>query len=299
MTINDADWAGLIAIRRREPDRLRAALANRPRRELLTDDRLLIVAADHSARGVLGVPEDPTAIADRRRTLEALTVALANPGVDGLLASPDIAEELALLGALDNRLVFGTMNRGGLAGARWELDDRMTAYRVDRLRELGLDGAKVLLRLADNDPSTAPTIESVAKAVDDCGRAGLPIMVEPLPFTRDSSERVVPLEGDEALMRAIGIATALGSTSTSTWLKVPTGHDMRRVMAATSLPTLLLGGNPSSDPEATYRSWSAAMEIEQIFGLVVGRSLLYPVDGDVDGAVRRAVQVVRPERRTA
>ncbi len=62
---------------------------------LLTDGALFIVAADHTARGMLGVPGDPFAMADRRRTLEALMVALAHPGCDGVLASADIMEDLA------------------------------------------------------------------------------------------------------------------------------------------------------------------------------------------------------------
>ena len=55
-------------------------LRTRRRRPLLTDGRLFIVAADHTARGMLGVPGEPFAMADRRRTLEALLVALGSPG---------------------------------------------------------------------------------------------------------------------------------------------------------------------------------------------------------------------------
>ena len=79
------------------------ALRGRARRPLLTDGRLFIVAADHTARGMLGVRGDPFAMADRRRTLDALLVALAHPGVDGVLGSADVIEELALLGALDEQ----------------------------------------------------------------------------------------------------------------------------------------------------------------------------------------------------
>ena len=63
-------------------------------------------------------------------------LALSRPGVNGVLGTPDILEDLLLLGALDDKVVFGSMNRGGLAGATWSLDDRFTAYDAggDRAR---------------------------------------------------------------------------------------------------------------------------------------------------------------------
>ena len=96
-----------------------------------------------------------------------------HPGVDGVLGSPDILEELALLGALDGKLAFGTMNRGGLMGARvgaGRPDDGLR--RRTASPHGGLDGGKVLLRIADDDAGTAPTLEACAQAVSDARRAG-------------------------------------------------------------------------------------------------------------------------------
>lgn len=294
--LTDERWVELIEFRARRPGLAAEKLRNRPRRSLLTDGRLFIVAADHSARGMLGVPGDPFAMADRRRTLDALLTALAFDGVDGVLASADIIEELALLGALDRKLAFGTMNRGGLAGASWELDDRMTAYSASALAANGLDGGKVLLRIADDDAGTASTLEACARAVDDCAAHDLPIMVEPLPYHRDADTGAATLLADEdALLRAVAVGSGLGSTSTSTWLKVPAARNPARMLATTTLPALILGGTPGADPEATYASWERAMEVPNVRGLVVGRSLLYPADGDVAGAIKRAASIVRPD----
>jgi hypothetical protein len=293
--LTDREWNQLLRTRRREPRRALQALRQRPRRPLLgADDSLLIVALDHTARGMLGVPGDPFAMADRRRALNALVIALSNPGVDGVLGSADVLEELALLGALDGRLVFGTVNRGGIAGASWELDDRITAYRPEAIAANGLDGAKVLLRLADDDPATAITLEQCGQVVDDCGRLGLPVMVEPLPYRRDPSGAARALDDDDALLRAVAIGAGLGSTSTMTWLKVPAAKDPARMLATTTLPALILGGSPGPDPDATFASWERALSIENACGLVVGRSLLFPADGDVAGAVARAAAIVRP-----
>lgn len=293
--LTDDRWAELITARAEQPGLALERLRSRARRPLLTDGRLFIVAADHSARGMLGVPGDPFAMADRRRTLDALMTALASDGVDGVLASADIMEELALLGALDGKLAFGTMNRGGLMGADWELDDRMTAYSASSLAANGLDGGKVLLRLADDDAGTAPTLEACARAVDECAAHGLPIMVEPLPYHHHPDTGVAKLLDDEdALLRAVAVGSGLGGTTTSTWLKVPASKNPARMLATTTLPALILGGTPGADPEATYASWERAMEVPNVRGLVVGRSLLYPPDGDVAGAIARAAAIVRP-----
>ncbi|MEM7342561.1 MAG: aldolase [Actinomycetota bacterium] len=295
-SLTDDAWNHLIERRAQEPNAALEMLRGRRRRPLLRegDGRMFIVAADHTARGMLSVPGQPFALADRRRTLDSLLIALEHPGVDGVLASADIAEELALLGVLDDKLVFGTMNRGGLAGADWELDDRVTAYTPASLAANGLDGGKVLLRLADDDAGTAPTLETCAQMVDGCADHGLPIMVEPLPYHHDPDTGAARLlDDDDALLRAVAVGAGLGGTSTATWLKVPASKDPARMLSTTTLPALILGGTPGPDPDAAFASWARAMEVPNVRGLVVGRSLLFPADGDVAGAVDRAASIVR------
>jgi len=294
MLLTDDRWAQLLEQRATRPDLAGERLRSRPRRPLLPDDRLCIVAADHTARGMLGVGADPFAMADRRRMLEGLLVSLAHPGVDGVLGSADVLEELALLGVLDRKLAFGTMNRGGIMGARWELDDRMTAYDAHGIAEGGLDGGKVLLRLADDDAGTASTLEACAHAVSALARLRLPIMVEPLPYHVHESGRARLLDDDDALLRAVAVAAGLGHTTSYTWLKVPAGRDVARMLGTTTLPALILGGAPGPDPEATYRSWEEAMSVPNVRGLVVGRALLYPPGGDVAAGSDRAARIVRP-----
>ncbi len=66
-------------------------------------------------------------------------------------------------------------------------------------------------------------------------------------------------------------------------------------MAATTLPTLLLGGDPVGPPEATFASWAAAMGLPGVRGFVIGRAMLYPADGDVAAAVDAAAALVHTE----
>jgi DhnA family fructose-bisphosphate aldolase class Ia len=75
-------------------------------------------------------------------------------------------------------------------------------------------------------------------------------------------------------------------------MKLPVVDEMERVMEATTLPTLLLGGDPGPDPDATYASWETALALPGVRGLTVGRTLLYPQDGDVAQAVDTAAKLV-------
>ena len=69
------------------------------------------------------------------------------------------------------------------------------------------------------------------------------------------------------------------------------------MIAATTLPTLLLGGEVARDQAATFERWGAALRVPGAIGLVVGRSLLFPPDDDVAAAVDTAVGLIpRPDR---
>lgn len=256
-------------------------------------ERVFLIAADHPARGVLKAGSDSLAMADRADLLRRLEVALGRPGVDGVLASADIVDDLAIRGALDERLVFGTMNRGGLAGSIFELDDAFTGYSAVRLASARLDGGKMMVRISDDDPGTLRTLVACARAVDELAAFGLTAMIEVFATRRDAVGRLTNDLSTPAMQRAIAIASGLGGDSSHTWLKLPVTDDTARMLAATTLPVVLLGGDPGKDAAATVTRWQEAMALPQARGLVAGRALLYPEDGDVAGAVDRAAAVVR------
>ncbi|GAB4586961.1 Cgl0159 family (beta/alpha)8-fold protein [Nocardia sp. IFM 10818] len=297
MHLTDDRWNELLRTRATDPEAIQRAYADRRRRPNLLSDNgtLFLVAADHPARGALGVGADRTAMADRRTLLERLLIALANPAVDGVLGSPDIVEELLLLDAVHDKIVIGSMNRGGLAGADWEIDDRFTGYDAESLVKYRLDGGKMLLRLVDSDPGTIPTLEACARAVSELAEHNLMAMVEPLPYGRDETGALVMHKDAAALQRAMTVASGLGVTSAYTWLKIPAPQDTS-ALDATTLPVLVLGGAPSGDPAADLASWGSALGHEVVRGLVVGRTLLYPPDGDVAGAVDAAARVLAAAR---
>ncbi len=110
----------------------------------------------------------------------------------------------------------------------------------------------MLCRIDLADPATVATLEACARAVTELAGHGLMAMVEPFMSHRVdgqvrndlSAEAVVTSVGDRVRARRdqrVHLAQAAGGA---------TGMDA--VMAATTLPTLLLGGDPDGDPEETY-----------------------------------------------
>ena len=64
-------------------------------------------------------------------------------------------------------------------------------------------------------------------------------------------------------------------------------------MAATTLPTLLLGGEPAAIPRRRFESWEKALRCPPCTAWSSAGTLLYPPDDDVAGAVDMAVGLVR------
>lgn len=254
----------------------------------------MIIAADHPARGALAVGDRQLAMANRVDLLERLVLALSRPGVDGVLATADILEDLLLLGALEGKVVMGSMNRGGIAGAAFEMDDRFTGYRPQDIARLRFDAGKLLLRIDYADPGSLTTLETTARAIDAMAERELPTFVEPF-LSRRIDGKVRNDLSPAAVTRSVAIASGLGGTSAYTWLKLPVTDDadaMARVCETSTLPTVLLGGDIGTTvqaQEAAYEKWRKALRLPTVHGLVVGRSLLYPADGDVTAAVDTAV----------
>jgi hypothetical protein len=280
--------------RARRPQAIAAGAAQRRRRNspLGGDNRMFIIAADHPARGALRAGDRPMAMADRADLLERMSLALSRPGVDGVLGTADIIEDLLLLGALEDKVVIGSMNRGGLAGTVFEIDDRFTGYDAASIQKMGFDGGKMLFRIDPDDPATPRTMEACAQAVSALASHGLMAMVEPFISHRVDG-RIRNDLSPEAVIRSIAVASGLGTTSAYTWLKLPVVDDMERVLAASTMPVLLLGGEVSADQDAALEGWRKALQVPSVYGLVIGRSLLFPPDDDVAGAVDAAVGLMR------
>ena len=264
----------------------RAARVRVRRDRLAPTGKLNILAADHPARNVTKVGADPLAMADRRDYLARILRVLTTARVDGIMATMDILEDLLAIdgflrqvGAptlLDHRLLIASLNRGGLAGSSWELDDPITGASPASCQEWRLDGAKLLLRVDEKDPASLTTLQACARAIDESNARGLPMFLEPLPVTRTDKGYVV-VKTPEALARLAGVASALGDSSRFLWLKLPHCEGYETVARATTLPILLLGGESAGDPSPFLTQLGAAMAAgPNVRGALVGRNVLYP-----------------------
>ena len=286
------DFEKLRELRAAQPEKLAEIYSTRRRRKVTQGDgRLFIIAADHPARNAFSVRDNSRAMENRYDLLTRLATALEQPGCDGVLGTPDIIDDLALLGCLDDKVVVGSLNRGGLRGSTFEMDDRITGYDVDGILRDKLDFAKMLNRINLADAGTSNMMSYSHQAVSQAAAAKLPIMLE--PFMSEWVDGKIRNDlSTEAVINSVAIASGLGNSSAYTWMKLPVVENMARVMEATTLPTLLLGGDPAGEEKDTFAAWEKALELPGVRGLVIGRSLLYPQDGNVATAIQTATKLV-------
>ncbi len=297
--VTPEDIRTIVDLRASDPGRIAELAAARQQPEGLTGQtgRLMLIATDHPARGALRAGEDALAMGDRLQLLDRIVRALDRPGVDGFLGTADLIEDLLILGALEGKVVIASMNRGGLAGTSFEIDDRFTAHQAPAIARAGYQGGKMLFRIDPNDPATVSTMHACAQAVDALAEHRLMAMVEPFISYRDTTggETAGRVRNDlstEAVVRSATVAAGLASTSAHTWLKLPVIEDMEAVLASTTLPVLLLGGEVAADQEAQFAAWSRALSSPMVKGMVVGRSLLFPPSGTVESAVDATVEMM-------
>lgn len=288
----DEETIGKVTdLRIRTPDLVLSLANKRKRREQpAPDGRLNVLAADHPARGVVSVGDDPDRMTDRHDYLRRIVRVLSARNVDGVMASMDVLEELLLLdylgqkagraSFLDHRLLIVSVNRGGICGTRWELRDPMTGATASTVRAFALDGAKVLWRFDPQNPDSLDTMMWCAETIGAMNELSVPTFLEPLP-TRVSKGKVQVVREPIPLARLVGIANALGNSSRHLWLKLPYCNDFEAVCRATTLPILLLGGPASGRPEGFVSELADAIDAgTNVRGVMLGRNVLYPANLD-------------------
>ena len=172
---------------------------------------------------------------------------------------------------LDNKILLGCTNRGGLSGSFYEMYDHVTAYNIEDIRNLGLDGAKMMVRL-DLERKMAKysqkTLEICSKMIRHCNKYNIPAFIEALPVERDQNGNYkVKMSADE-LIKTMGVATALGGSSLNIWLKIPYVDNYESVVRSTNNPILILGGESTGNPIEILKDFEK--------GCLAGRNLLYP-----------------------
>jgi DhnA family fructose-bisphosphate aldolase class Ia len=242
----------------------------------------LILAADHRARGIVTIERyaDLTA---------ALTAAL--PYCDGLLASAQPLADLRASGALtDRHRCYLSINRTGLAGSAFELDDRLVAT-VERAVGDGCAGVKHMTRIDFDDPLTAPALELLGQVLEEAASAGIEALIEPLVW-RDGA---VAKDTDSVVLGAV-IAHDLGAPL----LKVPVPDTapgaeredaVARVVASVGAPLLFLGGPKGDRTDEELVAEARDVMAGGAAGLAIGRAVYQ--HADPAGVARALAAVVR------
>lgn len=275
----------ILRLRLAQPELCRTLLEKRQRRVHWEAEKLVLLAIDHPARRVVAAGKNPWAMADRGELLTRVARVLMQPFVNGLLATPDIIEEVLLLNHLvveaggpnfiDGKILVGSMNRGGLANTVFELDDVVTGYTPESIAALQLDAGKLLFRLEPDSRDSLRTMQYCVDALNVLEDHNLPCFLEPLTTNGSPDD----------LVRLVGVASAMGYSSAHRWLKLPMVGDMARVAAATTCPIVLLGGgNPGTTEQLVANVTEALAAGPNVRGLMIGRGVLYPED-DVDPVV--------------
>ncbi|MBI5878072.1 MAG: hypothetical protein HZB53_10490 [Chloroflexi bacterium] len=297
-------YEGITVSRVSKPELIGGAVERRVRPEELTyDGKLTLLAVDQPARRLTAAGGDPIALGDRYELLGRVLRVLSSE-FDGVVATVDIMEELLILdqlivnaggeSVLDDTLLIAAANPGGLAGSAWETNDRFTSFSSDSVSRLRLDGVFVRLRLDAGNKDSSDSLASVAGAIEEVERIGqgLPVFLAPLSVRRAANGYEPVLETEE-LVKIVGVASALGNTSTRTWLVLPPVEEFAWVTRATTLPVLMQGGEADADVPAMLAAFAAGLKAGgNVRGTLAGASVLFPPGGDDPVVVARAIELV-------
>jgi len=170
------------------------------------------------------------------------SLARALPFCDGILATAQPLADLAGKGHLTSaHRTYLSINRTGLAGSTFELDDRLIAT-VPRAAADGWTGIKHMMRIDMGDPLTAPALELLGQVLEQARAAELEALIEPLVW-RDGR---VAHDTDSIVFAAV-VAHDMGAPL----IKVPVPNAtpgaerqraVARVVASVGVPVLFLGG---------------------------------------------------------
>jgi fructose-bisphosphate aldolase, class I len=228
--------------------------------------RCLAIAVDH---GAPGEPDLLEGIEDMEAVIDSLVAA----GPDALLLTPGQADLLqrrvgrakpALVLRVDTGNVFG--REVPERPASWMYDDPVgIAVR--------LDAACVIVNLQDapGQPSLREScVQNVMRLRGECDRAGMPMMVEPVPMAPNTAGYDVHRDA-ERLRGLVRQATELGADLIKCD-PLPDAGDFARVVRTSRVPVLVRGGGRISEPELL--AITADVLRAGAAGLVYGRNVI-------------------------
>lgn len=232
------------------------------------DGRAICVAADH------GYMSDVT---PNVVNLRSITEAVIAGGADGILLAPGQVLRLAPLfqGRNGPALIvradwmnmprLGTFNVANAVPQRLLLCEKVIT--AEQALALGATAITIYLFLGYSDKVEAIDVEKCAKFVNECRRAGLPCIIEPLAY----GGQVTGANIVEILTLGARMAVEIGADA----LKIPYTGDVdsfRHLIEVSGVPTLVLGGARSDNERDALELYAEAQEAGAS-GCLMGRNV--------------------------
>lgn len=232
------------------------------------DGHAVCVAADH------GYMSDVTPnVVNLRATTEAIIAG----GVDGILLAPGQAMRLAPLfqgrngPALIVRADWMNMPRLGTSNVTNAVPQRLLlnekVITAEQALSLGATAITIYLFLGYSDKIEAIGIDKCAKFVNECRKAALPCIIEPLAY----GGQVTGANMVEILTLGARMAVEIGADA----LKIPYTGDVesfRNLIDVSGVPTLVLGGARSDNERDALELYAEAQEAGAS-GCLMGRNV--------------------------
>jgi class I fructose-bisphosphate aldolase len=239
------------------------------------DGKAVCVAADH------GYMSDVTPnVVELRPIMEKII----RGGVDGVLLSPGQAARLATYfkgrdgPALIIRADWMNMPRLGTSNVTNAVPQRLLLHQkvitAEQALELGATAITIYLFLGYSDEIEARGIEVCARFADECRKAGLPCIMEPLAY----GGQVTGSNIVELLTLGARMCVEIGADA----LKIPYTGDVdsfRRLVDTAGVPVLVLGGARSDYERDALELFAEGLEAGGS-GCLMGRNVTKSPDAE-------------------
>lgn len=242
-------------------------ITNRMSRIFSKDGKSMVLAIDHRQRGIQeGI--------DNFANLVSLIERLA-PYLDAIMTTKEPLAQLIVNGNLRGKGLVLSLNRTGLAGTTFEMDDRCVCTVETALR-WGLDGVKLLIKFNKNNQFTNEQLTLLADVVEECEKWSMPLMVEPLYMNLEYGKLVM-----DRSYEAIKWVSIITNDFRVPILKIPyvksnsreEGIELfKRIVDSVNAKVLLLGGPKRDNPLEVLRDFEDGIKAGAS-GFVVGRNV--------------------------
>lgn len=242
-------------------------LTNRMSKIFAKDGKSMVLAIDHRQRGIQeGI--------DNFKDLVSLIERLA-PYIDAIMTTKEPLAQIIVNGSLRDKGLVLSLNRTGLAGTVFEMDDRLVCT-VETVLRWGLDGAKLLIKFNKDSAFTNEQLSLLSDVVEECEKWSIPLMVEPLYMNMTDGKIIM-----DRSYEAIKWVSIITNDFKVPILKIPYVKSnsrkegiekFRKIVDSVNAKVLLLGGPKRDNPIEVLQDFEDGVKAGAD-GFVVGRNV--------------------------